>query len=242
MHKKHLDLESELKSAQEKYLERIQLKEQEATDTHRQKEDLAQQSQNMQANIKLQFAQKLKEMHGTVEEAQRQNKFLQTTVEKLNGNIKEKDQYCGEVTTEYEKLKAEKKENEGKVQQYCDQLKQGYEMQLQAMLDQYTQKLDSYEDQLKKLTKARSTIYSDLEQEKQDKTFLEKSMQDDMKKIKDTWSQKLAHKNESLRQLEDDHRSEISDLKMNISTLSTKLETEKLSSNHLEEQLDSDKI
>ena len=53
MHKKHLDLESELKSAQEKYLERIQLKEQEATDTHRQKEDLAKQSQNMQANIKL---------------------------------------------------------------------------------------------------------------------------------------------------------------------------------------------
>lgn len=60
-------------------------------------------------------------------------------------------------------------------------------------------------------------------------------MQDDMKKIKDTWSQKLAQKNESLRQLEDDHRSEINDLKMNISTLSTKLETEKLSANHLEE-------
>ena len=66
-------------------------------------------------------------------------------------------------------------------------------------------------------------------------------MQDDMKKIKDTWSHKLAQKNDNLRQLEDDHRSEISDLKMNISTLSTKLETEKLSSNHLEEQLDSTK-
>ena len=44
-------------------------------------------------------------------------------MEKLNGTIKEKDQFNGQITTDYEKLKAEKKENEGKVQQYCDQLK-----------------------------------------------------------------------------------------------------------------------
>lgn len=53
MHKKHLELESELKSAQDKYLERVQLKEQEVCDTNRKNDELAQQSQNIQASIKL---------------------------------------------------------------------------------------------------------------------------------------------------------------------------------------------
>ena len=76
MHKKNLDLESELKSAQEKYLERVQLKEEEVMNQNKKNDELAQKNQDMQATIKLQFAQKLKEMHHTVEEAQKQNHFL----------------------------------------------------------------------------------------------------------------------------------------------------------------------
>ena len=145
LQKKEYGFQEQMRSVDEQHTERLKEQEDRVKNQFMKNEELGE----LQKQVQVQFEDRLKQMQKSVEQAQKQNQSLQETILNANLQIKEKEANIKAKQAEIDRITEQKAQDHQKLTKYADQLKKGYEQQLQSMLVQYNQKLGAYEGQLK---------------------------------------------------------------------------------------------